>query len=62
MPPLESKPTGPYWRHSPFRARRRRSVARLRARNDTAQRTNLMLTNETDPEAVSDLVRAIKGS
>jgi probable F420-dependent oxidoreductase len=35
---------------------------KLRARNDTAQRTNLMLTNETDPEAVSDLVRALKES
>jgi probable F420-dependent oxidoreductase len=33
---------------------------KLRARNDMAQRTNLMLVNETDPEAVSDLVRGIK--
>mgnify|MGYP001819050390 CR=1 FL=1 len=35
---------------------------KLRARNATAQRTNLMLVNETDPEAVSDLVAAIKES
>jgi probable F420-dependent oxidoreductase len=33
---------------------------KLRARNAPAQRTNFMLTNETDPEAVSDLVRAIR--
>lgn len=32
----------------------------LRSRNDMAQRTNLMLTNETDPEAMTDLVRTIK--
>lgn len=32
---------------------------KLRARNAPAQRTNLMLTNAADPEAASDLVRAI---
>jgi probable F420-dependent oxidoreductase len=32
----------------------------LRVRNSRAQRTNLMLVNETDTEAVSDLVGAIK--
>ena len=33
---------------------------KLRERNAGAQRTNLMLVNETDPEAVADLVRAVK--
>jgi hypothetical protein len=35
---------------------------KLRRRNAGAQRINLMLVNETDPEAVSDLVAAIKES
>jgi hypothetical protein len=33
---------------------------RLRARNAFADRTSLVLYNETDPDAVVDLVRAFK--
>ena len=36
-------------------------AARVRARNDFADRTTLVLYNETDPEAVTDIVRGIKG-
>lgn len=36
-------------------------AARLRARNDFADRTTLMLYNETVPEAVVDVVRALAG-
>src|SRR5262249_817385 len=32
----------------------------LRARNDFAQRTTLVLYNEADPDAVVDIVRALK--
>jgi probable F420-dependent oxidoreductase len=35
--------------------------AALRERNRFAQRTSLLLYNETDPEAVVDLVRAVRG-
>ena len=33
---------------------------RLRQRNAWAERTSLVLYNETEPEAVADLVRAFK--
>jgi probable F420-dependent oxidoreductase len=36
-------------------------AARVRARNDFADRTTLVLYNETAPEAVTDIVRGIKG-
>ena len=36
-------------------------AAKLRARNDFADRTTLMLYNETHPEAVVDVVRALAG-
>jgi probable F420-dependent oxidoreductase len=36
-------------------------ATRVRARNDFADRTTLVLYNETDPEAVTDIVRGIKG-
>ena len=34
---------------------------RLRERNDFADRTNLVLYNETEPEAVVDVVRGVRG-
>jgi hypothetical protein len=36
-------------------------AGRVRARNDFADRTTLVLYNETEPEAVTDIVRGIKG-
>ena len=38
----------------------RRSAAPLRARNDFADRTSLVLYNETEPEAVTDIVRDLR--
>ena len=37
-------------------------AAKLRARNSFADRTTLMLYNETAPEAVADLVRDLAGT
>ena len=34
---------------------------RLRARNDFADRTSLVLYNETEPDAVTDVVRGLRG-
>jgi probable F420-dependent oxidoreductase len=39
----------------------REAGVRLRARNSFAERTSLVLYNETEPEAVADLVRTLKG-
>ena len=34
---------------------------KLRARNEFAERTTMILYNETDPDAVEDIIRDLKG-